>query len=106
MKKLFCLLVLSLLISVCGCTDNKERNLVGTWQETKNAMGLLVFRADHTGRAYWPNEAGRQESEEMRWEILKGENKVSVITPPGPVLFEISPDSLVSPNGVVLKKVK
>jgi len=106
LKKLICLLILSLVISLCGCSDNKERKLVGTWQESNNPMGLLLFRADHTGRAYWPSEAGRQESEEMRWEILKGEDKVSVITPPGPVYFEIKGDRLVSPNGVVLKKVK
>lgn len=106
MKKVICLLILSLVISLCGCADNKERKLVGTWQEKNNPMGLLVFRADHTGRAYWPSTTGRQESEEMRWEILKGENKVSVITPPGPVHFEIKSDSLVSPNGVVLNKIK
>jgi len=106
LKKLICLLILSLVISVGGCSDSKERKLVGTWQEKNNPMGLLVFRADHTGRAYWPSEAGRQASEEMRWEVIKGENKVSVITPPGPVHFEIKSDSLVSPNGVVLNKIK
>jgi hypothetical protein len=42
----------------------------------------------------------------MNWVILKKENKVSVITPPGPVNFEIRPDRLVAPNGVQLTKVK
>jgi len=105
-KKSVYLLFVFLLLTICGCADDQEKKLVGTWQETSNPLGVLIFRKDHTGRAFWPNEAGKQESDEMKWVLLKGENKVSVITSPGPVNFDIKEDSLVSPNGVVLKKMK
>jgi len=97
---LFCLLLL------CGCSENPEKKLVGRWQETTNPLGTLIFSSDHTGWAYWPNDSGKQERSPMKWEILKGEKMVSVITPPGPVNFEIRPDRLVAPNGVELVKVK
>ncbi len=67
---------------------------------------MLEFSSDHTGRAFWPNEVGKQESSAMKWQVLKGESRVAVITPPGPVIFEIKSDRLVAPNGVVLTKVK
>lgn len=106
MLRITAFVVATLLLLVCGCSENQEKNLVGRWQETANPLGVLVFHNDHTGMAYWPNEAGKQESSPMQWTILKGGNKVSVITPPGPVDFEIKPDRLVSPNGVVLVKAK
>lgn len=106
LKKTSYVLMMCLLLVVCGCSKNPEKKLVGVWQETANPMGVLEFRSDHTGRAYWPGDSGKQEISEMKWVILKKENKVSVITPPGPVNFEIKPDRLVSPNGVVLIKVK
>ena len=106
LKRPIYLLCLFLLVTMCGCADKQEKKLVGTWQETGNPLGVLIFRKDHTGRAFWPNAAGKQESEEMKWILLKRENKVSVITPPGPVNFDIKPDRLVSPNGVVLTKIK
>jgi hypothetical protein len=106
LKKSGVVLMLSLLL-FCGCSDdNTEKKIVGKWQEVGNPMGRLVFSKDHTGQAYWPSDKGMQESSAMTWKIMKGENKVSVITPPGPVDFEIKPDKLVAPNGVVLTKVK
>ena len=105
MKKTGCVLMMCLLL-VCGCSREPEKKLVGRWQETTNPRGALEFSSDHTGRAYWPGDGGEQLSSAMKWEILKGENKVSVVTPPGPVNFEIKPDRLVSPNGVVLVKVR
>jgi len=106
LKKSIYLLLLFLPLMICGCGDKQEQNLVGTWQETGNPLGVLIFRKDHTGRAFWPNANGKQESEEMKWILLKRDNKVSVITPPGPVNFDIKKDRLVSPNGVVLTKMK
>lgn len=103
-KKTAC--IVACMLMVCSCSKSPDEKLVGKWNETTNPLGVLVFRSDHTGRAYWPDENGKQVSEEMKWQILKGENKVAVITPPGPVNFEIKPDRLVSPNGVVLVKVK
>ena len=97
---------MTLLLLVCGCSDNTEKKLVGKWQETGNPKGMLVFNSDHTGLAYWPGDSGEQQGSVMKWQILKGENKVSVITPPGPVNFEIKPDRLISPNGLMLTKVK
>jgi hypothetical protein len=91
---------------VCGCSKNPDEQLVGKWRETANPLGMLVFNSDHTGRAYWPDNNGKQVSEEMKWVVLKGENRVSVITAPGPVNFDIKTDQLVSPNGVILVKVK
>jgi hypothetical protein len=105
LKKSGYLLIASILL-VCGCSDKSEKNLVGRWQEIGNPKGRLEFSKDHTGRAYWPGDAGEQQSSDMKWQILKSENKVSVITPPGPVNFEIKPDRLVAPNGVVLTKVQ
>jgi len=99
-------LLFLLMLVIFGCADSEEKRIVGTWQELNNPKGKLVFRNDHTGLAYWPDQAGKQESSEMQWRILKGENRVSVITPPGPVNFEIKPDQLVAPNGTILKKVK
>jgi hypothetical protein len=96
------LLVCSLLI--CSCSERPEKKLLGRWVEVGNPKGALVFSANHSGRAFWPDEKGQQQSEEMKWEILEGGKKVSVITQPGPVYFEIRPDSLVAPNGVLLKK--
>jgi hypothetical protein len=94
------------LVLVAGCTNNQEKKLVGRWQETTNPKGALEFYKNHTGRAYWPGESGKQETSAMKWQILAGENKVSVITPPGPVNFEITTNGLVSPNGLLLTKVK
>jgi hypothetical protein len=105
LKKICYLLFMSFLL-IAGCTDNKESDLVGTWQEINNPKGKLVFRSDHTGLAYWPDQAGNQEASEMKWQLLKGGSKVSVITPPGPVDFEIKPDRLIAPNGVILHRVK
>jgi hypothetical protein len=94
------------LLLISGCSDNNEKKIVGTWQEINNPKGKLEFHSDHTGLAYWPDQSARQESSDMKWKILDGGNKVSVITPPGPVDFEIKPDRLVAPNGVVLTKIK
>jgi hypothetical protein len=105
LKKSSYLLIAGLLL-VCGCSDNSEKKLVGRWQEKGNPKGMLEFSKDHTGRAFWPGDSGEQQGSAMKWQILKGENKVSVITPPGPVNFEIKTDRLVAPNGVVLFKVK
>jgi hypothetical protein len=88
-----------------GCAKDPEKNLVGRWKEVGNPKGAMEFFSDHTGRAYWPDEAGRQQSEKMEW-ILKGNHVVSIVTPPGPVNFEIKSDRLVAPNGVVLTKLK
>ena len=99
------IVLMTYLLLVCGCSNNTEKQLVGKWQEKGNPNGVLEFSSDHTGLAYWPVSGGQQMSV-MKWQILKGENKVSVITPPGPVNFEIKPDRLVAPNGVVLSKVK
>ena len=98
--------LMACLLLVCGCSDKTEKKIVGIWQETGNPKGRLEFSSDHSGRAFWPGDSGEQQSSPMKWKILKGENKVSVITPPGPVDFEIKPDRLVAPNGVVLSKVK
>jgi len=105
LKNIYCLLITALLF-LNGCNNSQEKNLLGTWQETKNPKGALVFRRDHTGFAYWPDDSGKQASSEMKWEILKGANKVAVITSPGAVNFEITRDSLVAPNGVVLTRLK
>lgn len=105
MKRISYLFFVSMFL-ISGCADNNEKKIVGTWQEIGNPKGKLEFRNDHTGLAYWPDQAGKQESSEMKWKILEGENRVSVITPPGPVNFEIRPDQLVAPNGTILKKVK
>jgi len=83
-----------------------EKKVVGKWQEVNNPKGSLLFNSDHSGHAYWPDEKGAQQESAMRWQLLKNENKVSVITPPGPVIFEIKGNRLVAPNGVVLNKVK
>lgn len=104
-KKIGCLLIICSVL-VCGCSNRQEKKLVGKWQETTNPKGALEFYRNHTGLAFWPGDKGEQQSSAMKWVILKGENKVSVITPPGPVNFEIKSDRLVSPNGVVLVKVK
>ena len=93
------------LVLVCGCSKDQDKKLLGKWQETTNPMGVLEFRSDHTGRAYWPGKSGKQERSEMTWVVLDKENKVSVITPPGPVNFEIESNRLVAPNGVELTKV-
>jgi hypothetical protein len=98
--------LMTFLLFFCGCSNETEKKLVGSWQEISNPKGRLEFRSDHTGRAYWPGDYGEQQSSDMKWEILKNENKVSVITPPGPVNFEIKTDRLVAPNGVQLAKVK
>lgn len=105
MKRIGCAMAICLLV-LYGCSENQDKKLVGWWQESGNPMGKLEFRGDHTGRAYWPNEQGKQEIEEMKWRIITEQNKVSVVTPPGPVNFDIKNDRLVSPNGVVLFKVK
>lgn len=105
MRKYVFLLV-AMVILISGCSDNNEKAIIGTWQELNNPMGKLEFRKDHSGFAYWPNEAGIQERSEMNWKILKQEGMVSVITPPGPVNFSIRPDRLISPNGVVLTRIK
>jgi hypothetical protein len=94
------------LLLICGCSDNSEKKLVGVWQDVNNPKGRLEFSSNHTGQAYWPGATGEQQSSAMKWKLLKKENKVSVITPPGPVDFEIKPDRLLAPNGVVLYKVK
>lgn len=99
-------LLLTALLFLCGCSNSKEKNLVGTWQEANNPKGKLEFRSDHSGRAYWPDEFGRQAGSDMKWELVKGADKVAVITAPGAVNFEIKRDSLVAPNGVVLTRIK
>ena len=104
MKRALCALICMALVA--GCSKNPENELIGRWQEVGNPMGALEFSKDHTGRAYWPDAKGQQQIESMRWTILKGENKVSVITPPGPVNFTIKNDRLVAPNGAELTKVK
>jgi hypothetical protein len=104
LTKIIYLFILSLLI-ISGCSEDNERKIVGTWQETNNPKGLLEFRSDHTGLAYSPDQTGKQDSSEIKWQILKGEQKLSVITPSGPVNFEIKPDQLVAPNGIILKKI-
>jgi uncharacterized protein YcfL len=101
-----CFLLIASLLLLGGCAKDPEKSLVGRWQETGNPKGAMEFFSDHTGRAYWPDNDGRQQSEAMKWVVLKKENKVSVITPPGPVNFEIKDDRLVAPNGVVLTKLK
>jgi hypothetical protein len=105
LKKISYLFFVTLLL-ISGCSDDNEKKIVGTWQDINNPKGKLEFRSDHTGLAYWPDQSGKQETSEMKWKILKGENRVSVITPPGPVNFEIRSDRLVAPNGVVLNRVK
>jgi hypothetical protein len=100
------IVLMTVLLFICGCSNATEKKLVGKWQEKGNPKGSLEFSGNHTGRAYWPGDSGEQQSSPMKWAILKGENKVSVITPPGPVNFEIKSDRLVAPNGVVLTKVK
>lgn len=91
---------------VCSCSSNNEKKLVGKWQELNNPKGVLIFFRGHKGEAYWPDEGGAQQMSTMRWEMVKKENKVSVITPPGPVVFEIKDNRLLAPNGVILTKVK
>ncbi len=86
--------------------QGRGKKLVGTWQEINNHKGALIFKSDYNGEAYWPDEAGAQQGSAMKWQILKGQNKVSVITPPGPVIFDIKGNRLIAPNGVVLVKVK
>lgn len=105
MKIIYCLFYMSLFLLI-GCTSSDDKNIIGTWQELNNPKGRLEFRKDHTGLAFWPGDTGSQESSEMRWVILKKENMVSVITPPGPVNFTIKSNNLIAPNGVVLTKIK
>lgn len=105
MKIISYLFIVGLLL-ISGCSDSKEKKIVGTWQEINNPKGKLEFRSDHTGLAFWPDQTGKQESSEMKWELLDSGNRVSVITPPGPVNFEVKPDRLLAPNGVILTKVK
>ncbi len=104
-KRAGCILLASVLF-VCGCSENKDKKIVGSWQEVGDPLGRLEFRNDHTGRAFWPNEQRRQESEAMKWVLVNDGTMVSVMTPPGAVNFTIKDDRLVSPNGVVLVKVK
>ncbi|NVN97898.1 MAG: hypothetical protein HXX17_01150 [Geobacteraceae bacterium] len=99
-------LFIAVVIFISGCSNSNEKSIIGTWQELNNPLGKLEFNKDHSGIAYWPNEVGVQESSVMKWKVLKKENMVSVITPPGPVNFTIKQDRLISPNGVVLIKVK
>lgn len=101
-----CFVLMASLLLLGGCANNEEKRLVGRWQEIGNPKGMLEFFSDHTGRAYWPDEAGRQNGEAMKWVIIEAGSKVSIITPPGPVNFDIKPDRLVAPNGVILTKVK
>jgi len=100
------LLLVTCLLLLCGCADDMEKKVVGKWQEINNPKGSLLFNRDHSGQAFWPDEKGAQQGSAMRWQLLKNENKVSVITPPGPVIFEIKGDQLVAPNGVILTKIK
>jgi hypothetical protein len=100
------MVLMACLLLLCGCSDDPEKKIVGRWQEINNPKGRLEFFSDHSGRAFWPGDSGEQQSSPMKWKLLRGENKVSVITPPGPVDFEIKPDQLVAPNGVVLTRVK
>lgn len=95
-----------MVLVIFGCADNEDKKIVGTWQELNNPKGKLEFRSDHSGFAYWPDQSGRQEHSAMNWKVLKGENKVSVITPPGPVDFTIMDDRLIAPNGVILTRIK
>lgn len=104
--KIICCLLSGALLLISGCTDSSDKKVVGTWQELNNPQGRLVFRSDHTGLAYWPGQSGKQEMSEMSWRMLKDESRVSVITAPGPVDFEIRSDQLVAPNGAILDKVK
>lgn len=104
MKKTWYFLVIGLL--VCACSPDPEKKLVGRWQEIKNPKGMLVFSPDHKGDAYWPGDNGAQESSPMTWVIIKGQNKVEITTPPGPLIFVIKPDRLIAPNGLELVKIK
>jgi len=93
------------LFLVAGCSSKQERDLLGKWQETKNDNGVLIFLADHKGRAYWPAGTSGQDSSPMTWSIEKGGNKVTTVTPEGPVIFTLKDDRLIAPNGLELKKV-
>ena len=103
MKKL--LILFCILLFAGGCADNLEKKIVGKWQEVSNPKGGLIFNSNHTGRAFWPDERNAQQGEDMKWEILNDQKSVSVITPPGPVNFIIKDDTLIAPNGVILKKI-
>jgi hypothetical protein len=100
------LLLALLLVAGCSKNSNVERQLEGTWQETANPLGVLEFKSNRTGRAFWPDERGRQVGEAMTWSLNDRGDRVTVTTPPGPVIFEVHPDRLVSPNGLILRKVK
>jgi hypothetical protein len=104
MKKLW--LLASCLLLICSCSDSSDKKIVGKWQEVNNPKGTLIFDSDHKGQAFWPGDKGEQQGSPMTWKYLKDENKVSVITPPGPVNFEIKGDRLIAPNGLVLTKVQ
>ena len=103
MKKL--LIIFCALLFASGCSESLEKKVVGKWQEVNNPKGGLIFNGNHTGKAFWPDERNTQQGEEMKWEILKDQKSVSVITPPGPVIFSIKDDTLIAPNGVILKKI-
>jgi hypothetical protein len=104
-------ILLTILISmVFGCTSTNgtdaEKRIIGTWQEVNNPKGALIFKSDHNGQAYWPDENGAQQASDMKWELIENGAKVSVITPPGPVIFEIKDNRLIAPNGVVLTRLR
>lgn len=101
-KIVYLFIALSLLVA--GCSDGREKSIVGVWQEINNPKGRLDFRKDHTGVAYWPDENGKQESSAMKWKLTDG--TVSVITPPGPVDFSLKANQLIAPNGLVLTKIQ
>lgn len=75
---------------------------MGKWRETKDPRGVLIFLADHKGRAYWPDGPTGQDSSPMTWSLEA--DKVTTVTPQGPVVFIIKSDRLVAPNGLELKK--
>lgn len=105
MKKLGYLIFCFVLLGG-GCSSDPEKKLVGRWQETENPMGVIVFLSNHKGDAYWPGDNGKQESSPMTWAIVSGQRMVTVMTPPGPINFQIKSDRLVAPNGVELTKVQ
>lgn len=93
------------MVLLCGCANEAEKKIVGKWQELHNPKGALHFNKDHSGHAYWPDEVGGQQDAAMTWSYQPKENTVTVVTPPGPVVFQFKGDRLLAPNGVELTKL-